>query len=619
MNLLDRQTPIRSGRIEEEQLMTTHAAAGAAGTGPVTVPAGSAVDPRVAMAMTVHASPGVYGVLLGAGISIASGVKTGWGVVVDLVRRVAAADAPDDPEAAELAAADPEGWWEKKLLAEVAPTSAARQALLARYFDPEEGDDDGGKLPTAAHRAIAQLVKRGSVRVIVTTNFDRLMEQALQEIGISPQVVRRPEEMAAIKPLAHSQVTVIKLHGDYADLHQRNTVDELSKYPDEQEKLLEQVLDEYGLIVCGWSADWDTALVNAVSSTRSRRYPLYWSTLGPLGKDAQRLTVQHSATVLRGLDADELFTDLLQRLEALDRMSSTPVNRDMAVVRLKRALPDPVRRIELDDLVMQAASAVVSGSTRERRPLTGPVFAQNLQGYRADTDTLLHLLANGVYHDDGKHDALWLRAVERLTRIRNSTDTAFTDTLEALRHYPALLATWTIGVAAVLARREELLTVIMTRPTWTSPGGNTQPQPPADYLHPSRIIPGDLKDVCPPTPGNRFAYPQSHLLRQEIREPFQLVEPDDEAYRAACSRFEALASMIAIDTATVDWRRQPWPGEFLLHGTWDYENGLARTIEQEITPAWPLLQAGAFGGDPQRAKKAHTALVDWRKQHHHGF
>ncbi|MEU3964617.1 hypothetical protein AB0F42_33300 [Streptomyces buecherae] len=160
--------------------------------GPVAVQAGTVLQPSMALALNMHASPGVYALLLGSGISIASGVKTGWGVVQDLVGKVAAVRSPGDAEARAAAMADPEHWREanygqplgySSLLAAVAPTPAARQALLAGYFESEDDEDDKG--PTAAHRAIARLVKRGSVKGILTTNFDRLMERALQEAGIS--------------------------------------------------------------------------------------------------------------------------------------------------------------------------------------------------------------------------------------------------------------------------------------------------------------------------------------------------------------------------------------------------------------------------------------------------
>ncbi|MEU3434249.1 SIR2 family protein [Streptomyces sp. NPDC006863] len=599
-------------------------------TGPVAIPAGGLIEPPMAMALNVHSSPGVYALLLGAGISIASGVKTGWGVVQDIVGKVAVVCDSDNPDARAEAMADPEKWWEANtneplgysaLLAAAAPKPASRQAMLAGYFEPEEGQDDS-KGPTAAHRAIAQLVKRGSVRVILTTNFDRLTERALQEVGISPQVVSRPEQIKGMKPLAHSQVTVIKLHGDYADLEQRNTVDELETYPDELQQLLERVLDEYGLIVCGWSAEWDQALVRAVEGTRSRRYPLFWSQYGQFSNAARRLAAQHDAVVIDGKSADELFTDLVRRIEALDQMTTAPVTRDIAVVQLKRALPDPLRRIELFDLVDQAVSQIVDRSTPEHKPVLAAsttwadTFGSNVRGYRADSDTLLHLLANGVFHDDGTHDHVWQRAVERLVRLRDTTPGTYNEFLEKLRHLPALLATWTIGVAAVLGRREELLASTLYLPEWTYPHSGHPRRGPAWYLNPIRILNAEgLHDMHRADNGNTFTYPQSNWIKKTLREPFRLVEPSDVAYGEACARFEFLASMIAMDTDKPAFAN-PWAGEFFSDYTWGFDNnGLAAVIEAELTDAWPLLAAGAFGGQLPRAQRALTALTEWRGQH----
>jgi hypothetical protein len=64
----------------------------------------SGVDPRVALATSMHAAPGMYAVLVGSGLSTAAGIPTGWQVVQDLIRRVAVADGvnceevKDDPE-----------------------------------------------------------------------------------------------------------------------------------------------------------------------------------------------------------------------------------------------------------------------------------------------------------------------------------------------------------------------------------------------------------------------------------------------------------------------------------------------------------------------------------------
>jgi len=191
------------------------------------------IDPLVSLAFSVYSNKGAYVLLLGSGISRASGIPTGWEVVLDLIRKVAKLEAEDcEP--------DPAGWFRQrhriepdysKLLDLIAKTSTERQQLLRGYFEPTE-DDRGQslKLPNAAHRAIAQLVAGGYLRVIITTNFDRLIEKALEEVGIAPTVISTTDQIAGALPLAHSGATVIKLHGDYLDTRIKNTETELAAY-----------------------------------------------------------------------------------------------------------------------------------------------------------------------------------------------------------------------------------------------------------------------------------------------------------------------------------------------------------------------------------------------------
>ncbi len=405
---------------------------------PLVTPPGAALDPLVALATSVHASPGVYALLLGSGVSSAAGVPTGWQVVTDLVRKVAAVSAGDATDAVSAATADPEAWWGQHgdgnplgysgLLNLLGPTPAARQALLAGYFEPTDADrEEGRKVPGAAHRAVAQLVARGAVRVILTTNFDRLTERALEDAGVAPQVpdlrkgnlpeiwvLHRPEQLASATPLAHAKVTVIKLHGDYADLDQRNTIDELAEYPEALAAYLSRVLDEYGLIISGWSAEWDVALVGALEETGSRRYPLFWSSYGALGEKAQHLIAQHGAVSLPGQTAEDLFSGLESRLNALDRLADPPITADIALARLKRALPDPNRRIELFDLIDSETRRLVSQiGDRTRHPLGGMPFEEQLSRYEADTGTLTRMLAAGVFHGERTQATLWIRCLQR--------------------------------------------------------------------------------------------------------------------------------------------------------------------------------------------------------------
>ena len=211
------------------------------------------------LATAIHAQPGVYALLLGSGISTGASIPTGWGVVTNLIERLATAADPTDTASQELAATDPGQWWADNgdgdlgystLLAALATTPSARQGLLHNYFVATDDERDQGiKIPSPAHHAIAALVKRGSVKVILTTNFDRLLEQALDAAGVSTQVITRPEAVAGMTPLSHAPATIIKLHGDYEELDSRNTIDELTTYPEQWNELLERIFTEYGLLI----------------------------------------------------------------------------------------------------------------------------------------------------------------------------------------------------------------------------------------------------------------------------------------------------------------------------------------------------------------------------------
>lgn len=305
-------------------------------TAPLVVTPTTGVDPRVALATSMHAAPGVYAFLVGSGMSSSAGIPTGWKVVQDLIRRFAVAQGVNADDLGD----SPEEWWQAQgrprprydvLLSTLAPTDAARQALLARYFDPP-ADQGGPVQPTTGHEALAQLCASGRVRLILSTNFDRLIERALEDAGVRTQVVASPSAVKGMMPLVHARVTVIKLHGDYAMLGQRNTPEELASYPPAWRKLLAQVFGDFGLVVIGWSAEYDQALVNALTGSPSRRYPLYWTTHnGSLTEAAKQLIAFRNGAIIDTTGADEFLTDLSNRMHRLDRIAA------------RRSRPTPLR------------------------------------------------------------------------------------------------------------------------------------------------------------------------------------------------------------------------------------------------------------------------------------
>lgn len=499
------------------------------------------LSPGIMLATSMQAQPGVYALLLGSGVSTGAGIPTGWGVVKNLIRRVAVLEDKDTLEQAE---SDPEGWWTahhdeplgySTLLEALAPTPSARQAVLAEFFEPtDEERQEGIKRPSKAHLAIAELVKRGAVKVIVTTNFDRLMEQALDSVGVAPQVISRPEAVQGMKPLAHAPATVIKLHGDYLDLGSRNTPSELESYPQEWNDLVSQVLDQYGLVISGWSADWDTALVALMEAAPNRRYPLFWDQRSSRGTAAQRLLAARAGLVVPAAGADELFTELASNLDTLDKLAEPPLTTAMAVGRLKRYLPNPVHRIDLHDLVMAAVDR--AGEATQAQPLLIPGLDEQgwgdlYQSHREAVMPLLHLLATGVWHDTtDEHADLWVEALQRLVDLSATqapSGQQYRPDLWKVRLYPAILAHYVIGVAAIARRRDHLMLRVLGEVQGVSDAAHDQRLAAHQLLDPSQLP--QLNEL-PRWNGQRLMFLASHLLRQDSRAAFDSLVPDDDLH-----------------------------------------------------------------------------------------
>ena len=226
---------------------------------------------------------------------------------------------------------DPERWYRDEygepptysgLLNELAKTPLERQHLLRPYFEPTPEDlEEGRKQPTPAHRAIATLMSQGFIRVVITTNFDRLLETALVDRGVVATVLSSEDDVEGALPLVHLKHCVFKVHGDYMDPTTLNAPDELESYPGAYDEFLGRIFSEFGLLVSGWSADWDVALRRALSRAPSRRFTTYWSTRSEVSDEAQKLITQRQAQLVQVTDADSLFQRLEERVTAIEAFS----------------------------------------------------------------------------------------------------------------------------------------------------------------------------------------------------------------------------------------------------------------------------------------------------------
>ncbi|WP_295020360.1 SIR2 family protein [uncultured Porphyromonas sp.] len=314
------------------------------------------IEKLTTLAFSMYTNKGAYALLLGSGISRSAGIPSGWEVEVELIKMIAAHQGITNQN-------NWHQWYRERykesasyssLLDALVRTPTERVQLMRPFFEPTEEEKElGRKEPTKAHRAIARLVKEGYIRVILTTNFDHLLERALEAEGITPQVIRHEGEIAQATPLVHSdRPTLVKINGDYIDCKFRNTSEELDIYPDEMKYYLQRIFEDYGLVTCGWSADWDKGLIDIIKSSPHPRYRSFLTSVGDPGDNLKELSKMRHGEIMPIKGADELFSELCEQIMALKAYAiSANMNQEMRIARLKKYLSGEQYRIEFTDAI----------------------------------------------------------------------------------------------------------------------------------------------------------------------------------------------------------------------------------------------------------------------------
>ncbi|QIN81114.1 hypothetical protein GBA65_22020 (plasmid) [Rubrobacter marinus] len=529
---------------------------------------GSRPKPELALAFSLHSGPGTYALLLGSGVSSAAGVPTGWRVTLDLVRKLAAAEG-ENP-------ADPEAWYRERfgrepnysnVVDELATTRDERRALLQGYFEPDERDrEEGRKMPTQAHRAVARLCAGGHVRVVLTTNFDRLLERALDEEGVSPVVIGTPDAVEGAPPLQHSGCVVVKVNGDYLDTRIKNTPDELAEYDERMQGLLGRVFDEYGLVVCGWSGTYDTALVDALKRVGGRRYMTYWVSRGEPSETERELTSFLRGTPVEAEGADQFFADLLEKVEALETFGGEdPLSAPVAIATAKRYLDDPVRHVRLRELVTSVGREAREGllgdgrfaldwrpeATDREGEMAG--FAAEMKrrvlSYEGACESAVGVAAAGGYYADERQAGAFRELLELISNPPQ--DGARIDLWDGLELYPGLLVLYAGGVAAAGAGNWPFLKALLRDSVFVDIRGTV---PLVLKVYPWAVDKHKTITNAALFSGVSYHEPVAERLYLTLREPLKQYLTLDSRYEEAFHRFEALLALTYVD---VQKEREP--------------------------------------------------------------
>jgi hypothetical protein len=570
------------------------------------------LEPFEALALSLHHSPGTLAILVGSGLSRSAGIATGWEITLDLVRRYAAVKGVTE-------VADWPAWYKaetgrdpnySELLDALAATPSERREILHGYIEPQPDAGGDARRPTKAHHAIARLVADGRVRVIITTNFDRLLENALRDAGVEPIVIAHEDALAGAVPLVHARCTVIKVHGDYLDSRIKNTDAELGAYGSAMNDLLDEVFDRFGLISVGWSGEWDQALRDAIQRAPSRRYPFYWAARGVPAPLAADLIEQRKGRSFTIADADSFFFRLDNTLQALAQAGRPhPVSAAMAVAVAKRYCRDEALALEWTELLAAEAAKI-------RQFVLDPAFHQGAPDTASLNDLINRFIARSeVFRRvclvagrwGGPSAAQALARILRELQFREAPRDGYV-CLRSLRSFAASLGFYWF-LAGCVAGERWTLAIEMMRAKIRLESTDLHY---ATVLPPSAFEHVDWKFLT--GMENRHTPVSDYLVEVLRGEISDIAVPASETDRL----FDDVEQLIAIEFAHHRQRRveagnSSWfwapVGRFVWRGSRGSGDFQPRLDEVVADPGdHPWLVAGLAGGDLANIKVAVTAL-----------
>lgn len=577
-------------------------------------------DPILRLAVALHHGKGAYALLLGSGVSRSAGIPTGWEIVLDVVRQLAASSGEQCEPGTEVA------WYEDRfstkptydgLLDQVTGFKVERAQLLAGYIEPTNEDRaDGTKIPQEAHHAIARLVSSGYIRVIITTNFDQLLEEALRAINVVPRIVATAEAVEQALPLTHQQCTIIKVHGDYASGELKNTSEELSEYDARLNRLLERVFGDFGLIICGWSAEWDGALRAVLGANASRAYSTFWAVRGQVRDEAAAVLSSRSGRAVIHIDgADSFFHTLDEKAHAIQQMLQSPtLTADVARATLERYLEDPyAHRIRIRNLVMTEIQQAVAWLDQYVFPLSPPLSPEQAASETSELVTVLQpalamFIVAGRWGEREQQETL-KDALERVMDTSSGQDVALR--WAGYWAYTTYLLLYAGGIAAVLGERYEMLNGLLTAPTTEHlEPGRRMPLTWALGTHSYHSLGAHISQV---KLGPKVYTPLSDQLRNDLLPQFTGLVSSETRYDEYFDRFEYLLALVYRDIDLRQGNNGGWApvGRFCGRLGEGNPHGVMLQIEREIgarQDSWPLLRAGLFDGDLDRLNEARGQL-----------
>jgi NAD-dependent SIR2 family protein deacetylase len=268
-----------------------------------------------------------YVLFCGAGVSKDAGIPTGWDILLETLRHIRA---QRDGESKEYTDKEMETYYEEnfedstysEIIESLFPSREEQREFLENLFE--------NKAPGKAHTLIAEWVKVGLIRFIITTNFDSLIEDSFDDAGLRGKysVITDKAQVLTSKPWnLVENCRIYKVHGTIEQGQIKNTKKDVEKLDDDLEKDFLDIIERHGVIVLGYAGNKeDKAVMDCFNRRRFKGYSLYWTVHDdPINDYVKELVKRQDGLIIKIQSASDFLEEVLNRVEIARKRYDRPL------------------------------------------------------------------------------------------------------------------------------------------------------------------------------------------------------------------------------------------------------------------------------------------------------
>ncbi|WP_270899382.1 SIR2 family protein [Bacteroides xylanisolvens] len=258
-----------------------------------------------------------YSLLMGAGCSITSGIKSGTQLINDWKKEIIEYADDYDTSITSDEYFEKQNWFDERN-----PYSS----LFEKRYDLQRQrrafveNEVANKNPSIGYAYLVKLIENNYFNAIFTTNFDDLLNEAFYRFSnVRPVVCAHDSAITSIT-VTSKRPKIIKLHGDYLFEDIKSTLRETESLEGNMKNKFIEFSKDYGLIVVGYAGN-DRSIMDILSFLLKKeeffKNGIYWCIRKGdenISDDLKKLLWKDKVFFIQIEGFDELMAELNKRL-----------------------------------------------------------------------------------------------------------------------------------------------------------------------------------------------------------------------------------------------------------------------------------------------------------------